>query len=191
MLALTMRIGKRFVIDWTPILLIGLLIVLLCWLDRIDIKTLARNFKQGKVDRKFISKCEKYLRKLQRTAKGRQVCDYFHLMLCSAYIDTGDEDKFLEHLNAFGRQDPEMKRALQMLFLQYFSGERYQRIVSDVQAGEEEQQISIEEYIRQRGSVFIAFEKKYLALREKISNGFVLQALVEFASIVKAEPDEQ
>ena len=190
MLALTMRIGKRFVIDWTPILLIGLLIVLLCWLDRIDIKTLARNFKQGKVDRKFISKCEKYLRKFQRTAKGRQVCDYFHLMLCSAYIDTGDEDKFLEHLNAFGRQDPEMKRALQMLFLQYFSGERYQRIVSDVQAGEEEQQISIEEYIRQRGSVFIAFEKKYLALREKISNGFVLQALVEFASIVKAEPDE-
>lgn len=191
MLALTMRIGKRFVIDWTPILLIGLLIVLLCWLDRIDIKTLARNFKQGKVDKKFISKCEKYLRKFQRTAKGRQVCDYFHLMLCSAYLETSNEDKFLEHLNAFGRQDPEMKRALQMLLLQYFSGERYQKIVSDVQAGEKEQQTFVEAYIRQTVRMSDAFEKKHLALREKISNGSVLQVLEEFASIVKAEPEEQ
>lgn len=189
MLSFTTKIGDYFTIHWAPIVVIFGVILIGIIESVLQERAIMKRFNEEKTDAKFIKMCQERIKTCEKSPAGRRRTYQFRILLCATYLNDGNEAKALEELNALRQQEYEHLRWLHRLFIQYFSGIKYQQINAQYQQKRKDgvdAEVAIRELIRASVPVD-TFEKKQEQFCGQLHNELVINAFGAFLSIVRGE----
>ncbi len=191
MLGITSKLGDNFIIHWEPILVVFGVLLIMIISSVLQDRTIIKQFQQGKTDEKFIDKCQNRIRTCEKTPAGRRSTYRYRTMICAAYLSSGSVAEAFEQFNALRQQEYKSVRWLYLLFTQYFSSETYQKLsaayMEKVQNGIDDE-IAIQNLIRERVAVDEAFREKEMFFREQLKNDFVAGVLDDYIALAHKLP---